>query len=71
MKEKHSAIKLLAQSKLDSNADIVSQAIRDGDISSMEFHKVLKEVEKYRKLKVDIRNQAQTKVRQIFFLSTY
>ena len=39
--------------------------MQDGDISSIEFHKVLKEVEKYRKLKADIRNLAKTKVRQI------
>ena len=30
--EKHDAIKLLAQSKLDSIADIISQAMQDGDI---------------------------------------
>ena len=46
MQEKHNAIKLLVQSMLDSNADIVSQEMRDGDNSSMEFHKVLKEVKK-------------------------
>ena len=63
--EKHNAIKLLAQSKLDRIADIISQAIQDGDISSIEFHKVLQEVEKYCKLKTNIRNQAKTKVRQI------
>ena len=63
--EKHDAIKLLAQSKLDSIADIISQAMQDGDISSIEFHKVLQEVEKYRKHKADIRNQAKTKARQI------
>ena len=59
--EKHDAIKLLAQSKLDSVADIISQAMQDGDILSIEFH----EVKKYRKLKADIWNQAKTKVRQI------
>ena len=49
--EKHDAIKLLAQSKLGSvAADIISQAMQDGDISSIEFH----EVKKYRKLKTDI-----------------
>ena len=63
--EKHDAIKLLAQSKLHSIADIISQAMQDGYISSIEFHKVLQEVEKYRKLKADIRNQAKTKVRKI------
>ena len=63
--EKHDAIKLLAQSKLDSIANIISQAMQDGDISPIEFHKVLQEVEKYRKLKADIRNQAKTKVKEI------
>ena len=55
--EKHDAIKPLAQSKLDRIANIISQAMQDGDISPTEFHKVLQEVEKYRRLKADIRNQ--------------
>ena len=63
--EKHNSIKLLAQSKLDSIANIISQAMQDGDISPTEFHKVLQEVEKYRKLKADIRNQAKAKIKQI------
>ena len=63
--EKHDAIKLLAQSKLESIANIISQAIQDGDISSIEFHKVLQEVEKYHKLKPDIKNQAKAKVKHI------
>ena len=36
--------------------------MQDGDISPTEFHKVLQEVEKYPKLKADIRNQAKTKI---------
>ena len=63
--EKHDSIKLLAQSKLDSIANMISQAMQDGDISPTEFHKVLQEVEKYRKLKADIRNQAKAKIKQI------
>ena len=63
--EKHDAIKLLAQSELDSIANIISQAMQDGDISPTEFHKVLQEVKKYRKLKADIRNQAKAKVNKI------
>ena len=63
--KKHDAIKLLAQSKLDSVANIVSQSMQDGDISSNEFHKVLEEAEKYRKLKAGIINQAKAKVKQI------
>ena len=63
--ENHDAIKLLPQSKPDSIAGIISQAMQDVDISSIGFHKVLQEVEKYSKLKADIRNQTKTKVRQI------
>ena len=63
--EKHNAIKLLAQSKLDSIANIISQAMQDRDISPTEFHRVLQEVEKYRRLKADIRNQAKDKVKEI------
>ena len=63
--EKHDAIKLLAQIKLEGMADIISQEMQDGDILSIEFHKALQEVEKYCKLKADIRNQAKTNARQI------
>ena len=38
--EKHDAIKLLAQSKLDSIANIISQAMQDGDISPTECNKL-------------------------------
>ena len=44
---------------------MISQAMQDGYISPTEFHKVLEEVEKYRKLKADIRNQAKAKVKEI------
>ena len=46
-------------------ANTISQAIQDGDISPTVFHKVLQEVEKYRKLKADIRNEAKVKVKGI------
>ena len=39
--------------------------MQDGDILSIEFHKLLEEVEKYRKLKTDIRSQTKAKVKQI------
>ena len=63
--EKHDSIKLLAQSRLDSIDNIISQAMQDGDISPTDFDKVMQEVEKYRKLKADIRNQAKAKVKEI------
>ena len=40
--EKHDAIKLLPQSKLDSVADIISQAMQDGDMLSLHFIKYCK-----------------------------
>ena len=45
MQEKHDAISLLVQNKLDSIADIISQTMQDGDISSSEF-KILQDVGK-------------------------
>ena len=45
--------------------NIILQAMQDRDISSIEFYKVLQELEKYRKLKADIRNQTKAKVKQI------
>ena len=41
--------------------------MQDGDIwrYPTEFQKILQEVEKYRKLKVDIRNQAKNKVKEV------
>ena len=39
--------------------------MQDGDISSIEFQKVLEEVEKYRKIKADSKNRAKAKVKQI------
>ena len=63
--EKHNSIKLFAQSKLGSIANIILQAMQDGDISPTESYKVLQEAEKYRKIRADIRNQAKAKVKQI------
>ena len=39
--------------------------MQHGDISSIKFHKALQKVNKYSKIKPDIRNQAKTKVKQI------
>ena len=39
--------------------------MQDGDISPTEFHKVLEDLEKYRKIKADIRNHTKAKVKQI------
>ena len=39
--------------------------MQDEQISSIEFHKVLQEAEKYRKLKANVRNQAKVEEREI------
>ena len=59
--KKHDDIRLLAQSKLDSISETISQAIQDENVSPTEFHKILQETENYRKLKADIRKQAKAK----------
>ena len=62
---KHDAIMLLAQSKLDSIAHVISQAMQEWDVSPTEFHKVFLERKKYCKLKADLRNRTKAKVKQI------
>ena len=59
--KKHDDIRLLAQSKLDSISETISQPIQDEKVSPTEFHKILQEAENYRKLKADIRKQAKAK----------
>ena len=39
--------------------------MQERDILSIEFHRVLQEVDKYHKLKADIRNQTKAKVKQV------
>ena len=54
-------MRLLAQGKLDSISETISQAIQDEKVSPTEFHKILQETENYRQLKADIRKRAKTK----------
>ena len=63
--KKQDTIKLLAQSKSDSITNIISLAMQDGDIAPIEFHKLLQEVQRYCKLKANVRNQAKPKVKEI------
>ena len=43
--------------------NIILQAMQDRNISPTEFHRVLQEVEKYGKLKADIENLAEAKIK--------
>ena len=64
-REKHDSIKLVAQGKFDSTANIILRAMQDRDISPTEFYRILKEEEKYHKLKADINKQAIAKLKNI------
>ena len=55
-KKKHNKILILAKSKLNSIETLVSQALIDVEISHEEFITVLKQKNKYEKMKENVRN---------------
>ena len=55
-KDKHDKILMLAIDKLNSIETLVSQALNDMEISHEEFITVLKEKEKYDKMKENVKN---------------
>ena len=56
-KKKHDKILMLAKSKLSSIETLVSQALIDMEISHEEFVTILKEKDKYKKMKDNLRSQ--------------
>ena len=54
-KKKHDKILMLAKSKLNSIETLISQALIDLDISHEEFIRILKEKDKYEKVKENLR----------------
>ena len=57
--KKHDEIRVLAISKLNSVADIISNSLRNGHISPEEYKAVLDEEGKYRQLKADIQKKTR------------
>ena len=57
--KKHDKIKTLAESKLDTISAIVSKAVEDSQISHQEYQLILKEVERYRTMKEQIRSKSK------------
>ena len=55
-KKKHEKILMLAKSKLNSIETLVSQALIDMEISHAELITILKEKDKYEKMKENVRN---------------
>ena len=56
-KKKHDKILILAKSKLNSTETLIFQALIDLDISHEEFIRILKEKDKYEKMKDNLRNE--------------
>ena len=56
-KKKHYKILMLAKSKLNSIETLISQALIDMEISHEEFIAILKEKDKYEKMKDNIRSK--------------
>ena len=56
-KKKHDKILMLAKSKLNSIETLISQALIDMEISHEEFITILKEKDKYEKMKENLRSE--------------
>ena len=62
--EKHLKIKTLASAKLDTIASHVSKALTDDFISDEEFKLIMEELEKYKTMKEEIRNNTKKKLKE-------
>lgn len=56
--KKHDEIRVLAESKLNTIADIISRSLMDNNINDKEFRMVLDEVDKYSDMKKEMRLKA-------------
>ena len=61
--EKHLKIKTLAAAKLDTIASHISKALIDNFISNEEFNLIMEEMNKYKVLKEEIRNNTKKKLK--------
>ena len=62
--EKHLKIKMLAGAKLDTIASHISKAMMDNYISDEEFKLIMEELNKYKAMKEEIRNNSKKKLKQ-------
>ena len=58
-KTEHNKILMLAKSKLDSIETLVSQALIDMEISHEEFNAIIREKQKYERMKENLRNASE------------
>ena len=62
--EKHLKIKMLASAKLDTIASHISKALMDDHISDEEFKLLMEELNKYKAMKEEIRNNTKKKLKE-------
>ena len=62
--EKHLKIKTLATAKLDTIASHISKALMDDYISDEEFKLIMSEIDKYKSMKEEIRNNTKKKLKK-------
>ena len=62
--EKHLKIKMLASAKLDTIKTHVSKALIDDHISNDEFNLIMEELNKYKAMKEEIRNNLKKKLKE-------
>ena len=62
--EKHLKIKMLASAKLDTIKTHVSKALADDHISNDEFNLIMEELNKYKAMKEEIRNNSKKKLKE-------
>ena len=61
---------MLAKSKYNSIEALISQALNDIDISHEEFIKILKEKDRYERMKEDIKDKNELKKQEIVKFSS-
>ena len=61
--EKHLKIKTLAAAKLDTIASHISKALTDDFVSNEEFNLIMEEMNKYKALKEEVRNNTKKKLK--------
>ena len=62
--EKHLKIEMLASAKLDTIASHISKALMDDHISDEEFKLIMEELNKYKAMKEEIRNNTKKKLKE-------
>ena len=63
-RKKHLKIKMLASTKLDTIKTHVSKALIDDHISNDEFNLIMEELNKYKAMKEEIRNNSKKKLKE-------